>query len=150
MSKENLIYNYAGDKYWEPVFNVESGRLNLHEGNHGHYVGLVVRFEADTSLGNDYVDYYEYGSYEEFKVDYDRVTAGDESFSQEIINLHDGKYIGEILSGRLVVDGEKEKKRRVRPNILYKPFGRMGYLRQPKQQKKDVPKGYHDFEEGWV
>lgn len=146
MPKENLIYNFNGDMYWEIMFNEESGKLNIYEGKHGHYVGLVVRFEAGVTFGSGYAEYSEYKSYEEFKADYDRTVVGDSGFTQEIINLHDGIYIGEILSGRLIVNEQKLQKRKVKENIFYRPFGRMGYLCQPKMPKLDIPKGYHDFE----
>lgn len=150
MPKENLIYNYNGDKYWEPFFNEESGRLNLYEGNHGHYVGLVVRFEADVMPQNRYSDYSEYTSYEQFFYDYRMGLETNLGFSQEIVNLHDGTYIGEIKRGRLIINEEKERRRKIRENIFYRPFGRMGYIRQPNIEKVLIPKGYRDFEEGWT
>jgi len=141
VSQKNLIYNCEGDKYWEPVFNLESGRLYLYEGKHGDYIGVIMKYDNINSI--------EYESYEEFKNDYDNALAGEVSFSQEIINLQDGSYIGEIKNGRLIVNEQKKQMRRVQPNVLHKPLGRIGYACQPKQPKSSVPEGYCDFEVGW-
>ena len=147
MTKENLIFNFKGDKYWEPFFNDESGKLNMYEGHHGNYVGLVMKHTI-SSFGRN--EYDEYESYQAFRTDYDLSLTVSVNFSQEIINLHDGTYIGEILNGRLIVNEDKEKRIKIKENIFYRPFGRLGYFSQPKQETLPVPQGYHDFDVGWV
>lgn len=83
MTKENLIFNFKGDKYWEPFFNDESGKLNMYEGHHGNYVGLVMKHTI-SSFGRN--EYDEYESYQAFRADYDLSLTVSVNFSQEIIN----------------------------------------------------------------
>ncbi|WP_338433325.1 hypothetical protein [Clostridium tyrobutyricum] len=55
MSKEKLIYNYSGMKYWEKLYQKQYERLCLYEGYNGKYVGEIINDMIYDSRTGEYL-----------------------------------------------------------------------------------------------